>query len=295
MKVEKLGLVANVRKREIREVLARVLSAVPPGIEILAYEEAADHIHERRAKRVSSLSDCDAILALGGDGTLLFAARLAEKEEIPVLGIKIRSLGFLTEDDPKRAVADLLAGHCNVQERLRLRVEVKSRDETICTMSALNDAVIHGAGVSRVIHLRATIDGASLGEFLGDGVIVSTPTGSTAYSLAAGGPIINPTTLEAFVVTPLCPHSLSTRPIVTSATERFSIEIIEAGQEAMLTVDGQISRSLKPVDRIVFSRGTHPTKLVVTREYKFYDLVRKKLRWGGMLRQEGHKGSDEGC
>jgi NAD+ kinase len=226
------------------------------------------------------------VLALGGDGTLLMAARMVADDEIPILGIKIRSLGFLAEDDPKRAMGDLFAGRFVIQERLRLEVAREGPAGSPRLFSALNDAVIHGVGVSRVIHLETTIDGAVLGEYLADGVIVSTPTGSTAYSLAAGGPIINPTSVEAFVITPLCPHSLSVRAIVVSARERFSIALVEEGPETLLTIDGQQSCSLETGERLEFRRSPRATKLIVTEGYSFYDLVRRKLKWGGMLRQD---------
>ena len=125
---------------------------------------------------------------------------MVEEDEIPVLGIKIRSLGFLTEDDPERAVLELFSGKCVVQERMRLK-SVREDDENGDVYTALNDIVIHGVGVSRVLHLRMSIGNTELGEYLADGLIVSTPTGSTAYSLAAGGPIINPVTLESFILT----------------------------------------------------------------------------------------------
>ncbi len=286
MKIATLGLVVNVRKREIRDVIAAVLAAVPQGVEIRAYEEAADYAHDPRVRRVSSLAGCDAVLALGGDGTLLFAARLVADEEIPILGIKIRSLGFLTEDDPRRAVSALAEGRYLIQDRMRLEARIEREDGCAERFSALNDAVVHGVGVSRVIHLRTMMDGTVLGEYLADGVIVSTPTGSTAYSLAAGGPIVNPTTVDAFVITPLCPHSLSVRPLVVSATERFSIEIVEAGQETLLTIDGQVSRPLRTGERLIFARDARMTKLIATEGYRFYDLVRRKLKWGGVLRQD---------
>ncbi len=286
MNVTSLGLVANVRKRDIRDAVAAVLAAVPRGVEVLAFEEAAELAPAGRMRRVSSLAGCDAVCALGGDGTLLVAARLVADEGIPVLGIKLRSLGFLTEDDPPGAVADLFAGRYRIQERMRLEAVIEREGSPPERWSALNDAVIHGVGVSRVIHLRTTIDGTVLGEYLADGVIVSTPTGSTAYSLAAGGPIVNPTTLDAFVITPLCPHSLSVRPIVVSAAERFTIEIVEAGQETLLTIDGQLSCPLRAGERVLCRRDEHPTKLVVREGYRFYDVVRRKLRWGGVLRQD---------
>jgi len=286
MKIIRLGLVANARKREIREVVAAVVDQIPRDVAVCGLEETAALEDSGRVSTVKYLKGCDAVLALGGDGTFLMAARMVADDGIPLLGIKIRSLGFLTEDDPKRAVRDLIAGRCEIQERMRLEVVCGGTGSEAKSFTALNDAVVHGVGVSRVIHLRTTIDGTMLGEYLADGVIVSTPTGSTAYSLAAGGPIVNPTSVEAFVITPLCPHSLSVRPLVVSARETFSVELVEEGQETLLTIDGQQSCVIARGEQLLFRRSSMPTRLIVTEGYRFYDLVRRKLKWGGVLRQD---------
>ena len=286
MKISRLGLVANARKKEIRDVVKTVLGLVPGSVAVCGLEETANLAPAGTVQRVESLTGCDAVLALGGDGTLLVAARMVADEEIPLLGIKIRSLGFLAEDDPQRAIGDLFAGRYSIQDRLRLSIVCEGSGGAPRRYSALNDAVVHGVGVSRVLHLETTINGAVLGEYLADGVIVSTPTGSTAYSLAAGGPIVNPTSVEAFVITPLCPHSLSVRPIVVSARETISVAIVEEAQETLLTIDGQQSCVVGKGDKLVFRRNSVATKLIVTDGYSFYDIVRRKLKWGGVLRQD---------
>jgi NAD+ kinase len=286
MRIARIGLVANVNKREIRDVISLVLDRIPRGITVCGLEETAALEASGKVRTVTSLEGCDVVLALGGDGTLLMAARMVTDAEIPLLGIKIRSLGFLTEDDPVRAVGDLCEGRFAIQERMRLEVVCRGTGSAARSFSALNDAVVHGIGVSRVIHLKTTIDGTLLGEYLADGVIVATPTGSTAYSLAAGGPIVNPTSVEAFIITPLCPHSLSVRPLVVSALETFSVELVEEGQETLLTIDGQQSYGVKQGEELLFRRSAKPTRLIVTEGYRFYDLVRRKLKWGGVLRQD---------
>jgi len=285
MKITKVGFVINVKKHEIREVLSQIFDVIPAEVEIAGSEEAVDLLPAGRVKMVNSYRGCHAVLALGGDGTLLRAATLVEEDQIPLLGIKVRSLGFLTEDDPRGAVEDLFHDRYEIQERMRLEVAIEKEGSVRERYSALNDVVIHGVGVSRVIHLKTTIDGLKLGEYLADGVIVSTPTGSTAYSLAAGGPIVNPTSVEAFIITPLCPHSLSVRPLVVSSEETFVVELVEEGQETLLTIDGQRACGIHKGERIVFRRCLKVTKLIVTEGYNFYDLVRRKLRWGGVLRE----------
>jgi NAD+ kinase len=286
MTIKTLGIVANVKKKDIRTVVSAMLELIPQGVSVCGLPETAALAAAGAVRRVETLSGCDAVLALGGDGTLLTTARLVAEEETPILGIKIRSLGFLAEDDPKRALGDLFAGRFAVQKRLRLEIVREGGGAGPARFSALNDAVVHGVGVSRVIHLETAIDGAVLGEYLADGVIVSTPTGSTAYSLAAGGPIVNPASVEAFVITPLCPHSLSVRPIVVSAGESVAVTLLEDGPETLLTIDGQQSCAVSAGERIVFRRSGTVTRLIVTEGYSFYDRVRRKLKWGGMLRQE---------
>jgi NAD+ kinase len=285
MTIQKLGLVANIKKEEIRSVLEILLDKLPGTVELLCREETARLLPSGSAHIVESFAGCEAVLALGGDGTLLTAARYVEREEIPLLGIKIRSLGFLTEDEPEKALEGLFAGRFRIQERMRLEVALSTGGLEREKYSALNDVVVHVEGVSRVIHLKTTIDGAFLGEYLSDGVIVSTPTGSTAYCLSAGGPIINPESVEAFVITPLYPHSLSVRPLVVSASETFAVDLVEDGQETLLTIDGQQACKVRRGDTILFRRSDLVTKLIVAEDYNFYDLVRRKLRWGGVLRQ----------
>jgi NAD+ kinase len=284
MKIEKIGMVANVRKKDIREVVQAVLEALPGNVIVVGNEATAGLVSDR-IDPVDSFAGCQAVIALGGDGTLLVASRLVEEEEIPLLGIKIRSLGFLTEDDPLRAVEDLLGGKYGIQDRFRLEVSLSEGGSVRKRYSALNDVVIHGSGVSRVIHIKTLVDGVILGEYLADGVIASTPTGSTAYSLSAGGPIVNPATVDAFILTPLYPHSLSVRPIVVSGDEVCTIEVLSEGHETLLTVDGQQGCEVGAGESIIFKRYPKVTKLIVTEGYNFYDLVRRKLRWGGVLRQ----------
>jgi NAD+ kinase len=284
MKISRLGIVANVNKKEMKRILSEVVALVPDGVAVVGPADTAALLPGGGIDAASDLDRCDAVVALGGDGTFLRAARIVEHAQIPLLGIKVRSLGFLTEDDPAEAMRDLFGGRCVVQDRMRLEMTVEDGDG--CPVyTALNEVVVHGAGVSRVLHLSTYVDGMLLGEYCADGVIVSTPTGSTAYSLAAGGPILNPVTMEAFVLTPLSPHSLSVRPVVVGAGETLTIELIEGGDETLITIDGQQACSLERGRRVVLRRSELVTRLLVAGGYNFYDLVRRKLQWGGVLRK----------
>jgi len=283
MNIEKLGIVANTRKKGIAGIIRKALERIPDSIEVVGLEKISKLLGEELIKPAADLGRCDAVIAFGGDGTILSAAREVEKELIPVLGIKIRSLGFLAEDNLETAVDDLFSGSYSIQERMRIRVS-HTVEGKVKSATALNDVVIHGAGVSRVLHIKTSIDGTVLGEYLSDGVIISTPTGSTAYSLAAGGPIINPAEVDAFLITPLCPHSLSVRPLVVSSDESLEVEVIGAANSILLTVDGQEAIEVDVGEKITFGRSERSTRLIVASDYNFYELVREKLRWGGVLR-----------
>ncbi|MBU8922709.1 MAG: NAD(+)/NADH kinase [Bacteroidales bacterium] len=285
MNIKRIGLAVNIFKKDIEEVLKAVVKAIPDGIDVVGMKEVSNIDYPERINVVEGFSECDVVITLGGDGTLLRASRLVENEETPLLGIRMRSLGFLTEDDAEKAMSELMTGEVMIQERMRLEISHIPANSETSTYTALNDVVVHGMGVSRVLHMNTLVGNVMLGEYLSDGVIISTPTGSTAYSLAAGGPIINPVTMEAIIVTPLCPHSLSVRPIVISSGEVLTIEVVEEGQETMVTVDGQQASRIQVGEKVVIRKSDKVTRLVTCKDYDFYDLVRRKLRWGGVLRK----------
>ena len=285
MKIKRLGLAVNIFKADIGDILNRIIDLIPGDVDIVGMEEISGLVSVDRVGFVDSYKNCDVVVSLGGDGTLLRAARMVEKEEIPLMGVKIRSLGFLTEDDPEGAIRGLFEGDYMIQDRMRLDVSFSSENKAKERFSALNDIVLHGVGLSRVIHLRTSLDGTMVGEYLADGVIIATPTGSTAYSLAAGGPILNPVTMQSMIITPLCPHSLSVRPVVVDSLESLEIEVVEKDQGTMLTIDGQRVCSLATGEKIFVKKSEKVTKLVTRRSYNFYELVRKKLKWGGVLRK----------
>ena len=281
MKIEKMGIIPNTRKEGIKKIISDSIEMIPGDVEIWGNEEISGI--SPRIRRVDSFGGADLILALGGDGTILHAARVVEKEQIPIMGIKIRSLGFLAEDNHRQAIRELFAGGCNIQERMRLAAVHESGEENGNT--ALNDIVINGVGVSRVLHIRMKINNTLLGEYLSDGVILSTPTGSTAYSLAAGGPIIDPVRNDSIIITPLCPHSLSVRPVVVSSEEAIEIEVLEAGGKIIMTKDGQAGEEIEMEEKVTVKKSGRVTRLVVRDSYNFYTLVREKLGWGGVLRR----------
>jgi len=224
----------------------------------------------------------DALVVLGGDGTLLAASRLLEKP-IPVLGVNFGSLGFLTEitlDDLYPALEGVLAGRYEHEDRRLLRAVVHRRGRPDVTADVLNDVVITKAGPSRIIEVDVTVDGSFVSSFRADGIIVSSPTGSTAYNLAAGGPILHPT-LPAVVITPICPHMLTNRPLVVSDEARVEVRL-RAGRdvEVYAALDGQETFAFSDGDHVAVTGSPRRLKLVKAPGRDYYTVLRTKLKWG---------------
>jgi len=224
----------------------------------------------------------DALVVLGGDGTLLAASRLLEKP-IPVLGVNFGSLGFLTEitlDDLYPTLEGVLEGRYEHEERRRLRAVVRRQGEPDVTSDVLNDVVITKAGPSRIIEVDVTVDGSFVSSFRADGMIVSSPTGSTAYNLAAGGPILHPT-LPAVVITPICPHMLTNRPLVVGDEARIEVRL-HAGRdvEVYAALDGQETFAFADGDHVVVTGSPRRLKLVKAPGRDYYEVLRTRLKWG---------------
>ncbi len=223
----------------------------------------------------------DAIGVFGGDGTLLHATRLVGSTGVPIIGINLGSLGFLTKfkiEEMHSAFNGLLAGQYQLQERMLLDVEVIKSGKNVARYRALNDAVINKGALARIIDLEISINSQPMLVTRADGLIISTPTGSTAYSLAAGGPILYPT-LDAILIAPICPHALSNRPVVIPNNDVVQIAL-RRGNDVMLTVDGQVGMPLLEQDCLRISRAQSVMRLVLPSESSFFDLLREKLRWG---------------
>jgi NAD+ kinase len=243
-------------------------SYVTDGAEIMSRSEVGD-------KRP------DFVLVLGGDGTLLSAARAVAHADVPILAVNLGSLGFLTEVPLAEMYSTLEAvnlGHCPVEERAVLQCQLIRAEECIAQHFALNDVVVNKSAISRLVDFDLLVDGTFVFSYKADGVIIATPTGSTAYSLAAGGPIMMPS-VSAFVVTPVCPHSLTHRPLVV--TDKAQVELlVESGHEqAFLSIDGQVGMPVLQGDRVICRRASHNVKLLRVRR-TFFDVLRNKLKWG---------------
>lgn len=224
----------------------------------------------------------DVILALGGDGTYLRATRSLQDEQIPVLGINLGSLGFLTAHRAKDLSAildDLIAGKLVARHRSMLRVTVLKKKKTIVNTTALNDLVIERGATSRLIHLNLSIDGIDISTIKSDGVIVATPTGSTAYNLAAGGPILHPE-VSSFVFTPICPHSLTSRPLLLPDHKKSILKLQGKHAHGVLTIDGQTLTELDKDCEIHVEKNKHPHLMLRRANHDYFHLLREKLKFG---------------
>lgn len=253
------------------------------GIDVLAGPEAAASMRAPARPRSELAERADLLVVLGGDGTLLAVARAVGARDVPILGVNLGSLGFLTEtsrEDLFPTLEALLAGRLSIEERMRFWVTVERGERRLGEYIALNDAVISNTELSRMVHLETRADGAPLTTYHADGLIVSTPTGSTAYSLSAGGPIVLPT-LQAILLTPICPHTLTQRPLVLPDTCRVEVRVDDTrGGRVHLTVDGQVGLDLEQGDAVSVSRSEHPARLLVAPERNPFAGLRAKLRWG---------------
>jgi NAD+ kinase len=234
-------------------------------------------------EKAENIKDCELCIVLGGDGTFLAAARLVLPYEIPIVGINLGTFGFLTEIETvevKKLLPKILKKKLPIQERLALEVYIEHEDGKREFVSyAVNDAVISKAALARIINISIETPLGKVGNISGDGIIVATPTGSTAYALAAGGPIVYPT-LDAKVLVPICPHTLTQRPIVVDGNLPLNLALETDYSTVYLTVDGQIGRTLKPSERVFIEKSQHKLKMMLHPYRSYFDLLRIKLKWG---------------
>jgi NAD+ kinase len=222
------------------------------------------------------------LLVLGGDGTMLAAARLAAPRGIPILPINMGSLGFLTSftlEELYPALEEALSGRSSVSQRVMLQAELERAGSAIEAQCVLNDVVIHKGALARMIELELGIDSEFVCRYRVDGLIVSSPTGSTAYSLSAGGPIVHPT-VESFIITPICPHTLSDRPLVIRDSCSIEIKLNGVTESVYLTLDGQRGIPMQPTDRLRVCRAKEQLKLIQPPKKSYFEILRNKLKWG---------------
>jgi NAD+ kinase len=293
--VTAIGVMVNTtRLREHREMAAPARAALDALLRqadtVWVNDEAArmldvarlGHPEEDLAQRA------DLLVVFGGDGTILRAARLAAARGTPILGVNMGGFGFLAEvgtTDFAEALPDLLAGRYHLEERMMLQADVERHDAPQ-SLLALNDMVVTKSGIARVLRLRVSVNGEHLASYPADGVIVATPTGSTAYSLSAGGPILDPR-VQALVITPICPHTFNSRAVVVAGDDVVAVEVTSPDPEATLTVDGRVGVTLTAVRRVVVRKAAQRTRFIRLGDTSFYGILRTKLAWGERASPEG--------
>ena len=281
----RVGFLLKRGKPEARELAASLAAQLTSGVAtVAALAEDAAVIPGATAVDAGDLGAAvDVLAVLGGDGTFLYGASLVADHGVPIFGVNLGSLGFITpyaRSETSAAFGDLLAGRLPVEERIRLAVTIRSvlgQPTSIPTRSAVNDAVLTQRSLARLLDLEARLDGAMVATYKADGLIVSTPTGSTAYTLAAGGPILTPD-VQAMVLTPICPHTLTHRPLVFRPDSRLEIRNASDGP-VTLTIDGQWGHELAGGASIEVRRAAQPLR-VYRSPRGFFGILREKLSWG---------------
>ena len=277
--MKRIGIFANVTREDMGHHVERLSGLLKArGVEVVLHEDLRPVCAglDPFVSGSELTNQSELVVAMGGDGTLLRTAALTRGTDTPILGVNLGRLGFLAGAAPDtldRSLDRLLTGSYEIEERLALEASVGD-----CGAFCLNEFVIERGTLARIIQLTSRIDGELVSGFWGNGLIVSTPTGSTSYSLSGGGPVLHPS-LEAVVITPLCPHSLSQRPIVVPATQTIEIEVFAEHQDIILTADGQTVTTLEPNDRVTIRATSHPVRLVNLEGLSFYELLRTKLDW----------------
>ena len=262
-------LLASFRERNLTVVLEKETAGLVPSEALVTVTRAELPAH------------ADLLMVLGGDGTLLSMARSVAESGIPLLGVNLGGLGFLTATTTEEmipAVDAFLAGRMAVEERMMLAAQVMRGSQCVFQHIALNDVVITKSAMSRIINLSVTVENETATAYRADGLIISTPTGSTAYCLSAGGPILFPT-MDAIVLVPIASHTLTNRPIVLPGTHRLGVTL-QTAQEVMLTLDGQVGFELRERDRVEVSQSPARVRLVRFPERHFFSVLRTKLKWG---------------
>lgn len=284
MKSKSIGILTKPKFPEVKTTLQGVVAWIRTrNINVVLDNTSATLLGEQGGLQKTQLAKkADVLLVLGGDGTMLNAARLAGERGIPILGVNMGGLGFLTEvrlDNLFPSLERVFANEYVLEERLMLSTHIHRHGETVAQGVVLNDVVVSKGTLARMIEMKISIQGQFITNLRGDGLIVSTPTGSTAYSLSAGGPIINPG-VHSLILTPVCPHTLTHRPLIVQDDVEIDVTLTSKDEGAMATLDGQVGVALTQGDSVVLKVSEHKTRLIRFPESNYYDVLREKLKWG---------------
>lgn len=295
----RIGVYGNNSKESVAQSVIRLLAIGKNyPLQFFLHDELREHLLKQFPEHASTyhfrssadlISTSDIIITFGGDGTILSAARMVGRSQVPILGVNLGKLGFMAEvslDELEIFIGDIVNGRFVTEERMLLKTSVEKNAEEFF---ALNDVVIDNGSSSRLIDVSVYVDNDFLVSFSGDGIILATPTGSTAYSLAAGGPIVGPST-GVIVIQPISPHSLSARTVIVPDTSNIRIVVEHHSNEARVTADGQLVRTFAPPMNIHITKAEHTIRLIKRTDRSYYDVLRAKLFWGSDIRSQ--KGKD---
>ena len=281
--MKSIGIIANVKKELTKGVVEEIIGwASENKVDVFICEELTPLVgqKEKSLPRSKLWEAGEVLISLGGDGTMLASARAVGEHQTPILGINLGGVGFLTEinsNDQQNTLNKLKNRDYFIEKRMVLETEIEGIKRF--DQYALNDVVIDKGEVARLFLLHLYAQDEFICSYSADGLIISTPTGSTAYSLAAGGPIINPR-MNAMIVSPICPHTLASRPIVFSENETLKVIVELSSREAVLTIDGQVAFGLKSGSAVLVRKAKHSVNLIKFRDRSFYEILRRKLHWG---------------
>jgi NAD+ kinase len=285
MQIKTIGIMSKPKKPEVREIVPQLVHWLHErSIQVLIDKETGSALDgsEKCVTRNEMPSRADLIIVLGGDGTLLATARVLNRKPVPLLAVNLGGLGFLTvitRDELFPTLERVVAGDFRTERRVQIEAEVIRAGEVISSFLALNDVVLNKGAIARVLDFDVRVDGQFISTYKADGLIVSTPTGSTAYSLAAGGPVIAPS-VEAFIVTPICAHTLTNRPIVLPDSAQIEVEVKSHRESVYLTVDGQVGIAVRSEDTVHMRRASSVVELIQSPQKNYFEILRQKLKWG---------------
>jgi NAD+ kinase len=285
MSIKRIGIISKPKKTEIREIVPSLTQWLRErNVEVFLDKETASLLEsaERSLSRNEMPSQVDLLVVLGGDGTLLAAARALNRKPVPILAVNLGGLGFLTvitREELYPTLELVLAGNFKTERRVQIEGELVRADEVISSFLALNDVVLNKGAIARILDFDVLVNGRFISTYKSDGLIVSTPTGSTAYSLAAGGPIVTPA-VEAFVVTPICAHTLTNRPLVLPDSVQIEVVVKSQREVAYLTVDGQMGIATHSDDTVRLKKASSCVEIIQPPNKDYFEILRQKLKWG---------------
>ena len=281
--MDRIHIVCKKQKEDALAAAREIIAKYGGSVEVFVNEEAASRLAYEKLFELEHVGeDARLIIVLGGDGTLLSVARQLKGKEVPILGVNLGGLGFLTEismEELPAMLASFLNGKYSLSRRAMMRVTVLRKGEEVFDISILNDAVITKDALARIIDIETYVSEEYLTTYRGDGLILSTATGSTGYSLAAGGPILHPS-LPHIVVTPICPHMLTNRPIILPEDAALRARLLSKDERVILTLDGQVGFPLEFADEVIVKKSPYSVRLVTSDSRGYFEVLRTKLKWG---------------